>query len=170
MTIEEKLDLILAETKEQYGHLPINAHWEKICRLVTGGNGISTGNPDYKNDPFFNMLLKGLTDEKYIQEYTNKGENPPLTYNLATVKGLTFKGFKKTKKVNEGAKRREISEKIAIAFISIIATALVGFWFRPSEKISKQETLILPPIQIVHDTVFVSSISRETANDCKNGK
>lgn len=159
MTVEEKLDLILGEAKAQYGHLPVSAHWEKICRLVTDGNGISTGNPDYQNDPFFNMLLQGLTDEKYIQSYTNNTANPPITYNVATVKGLTFKGFNKTKKINDGAKQRESLQKIGIVLLSVIATALAGYLLKPAETVLKQETLVLPKIQIVHDTVVIKSPS-----------
>jgi hypothetical protein len=153
MTIEEKLDLILNEMKAHYGHLPVKENWVKICRLVTDGDGVSTGNPDYEKDPFFNMLLKGLTDEKYIERYINTGENPPLTYDVATVKGLTFEGFVKAKKIKDGAKRKETLEKIVIAVISVLATAFIGFLLRPAQTVLKPETIILPQIQIVHDTV-----------------
>ena len=172
MTIEEKLDLILNEAKDHYGHLPISANWERICRLVTDGNGITTGNPDYQNDPFFKMLVQGLTDEKYIQAYTNDTENPSLTYNVATVKGLTFKGFKKTKKINDGAKSKETMEKIVIALISVFVTAIFTYLLRPEPTVLKQETIVLPKTQIVHDTVVVKStiINSPGTTDTKDKK
>jgi hypothetical protein len=157
MTIEEKLDLILNEAKDQYGHLPISANWEKICRRVTDGNGITTGNPDYQKDPFFKMLVQGLTDEKYIQTYTNDTEIPALTYNVATVKGLTFIGFKKAKKINDGAKGKETKWRIGIALGVALVTVYFTWLLSPAQPVLKQETIVLPEIQIVHDTIVVKS-------------
>lgn len=92
LTIEEKLDLIFNEVKDHYGHHPIAENWERICRLVTDGDGVTTGNPDYKRDPFLSGLLQGLTDEGFVYRRLNFPAVADLTY-FATVKGLMFEGF-----------------------------------------------------------------------------
>jgi|GEM_PF-6834912 hypothetical protein len=91
MTIEEKLDLILNEIKDHFGHLPVDKNWERICRLVTDGNGVDTGNLDFRQDPQLQMHIKYLEDEGYIYKYTNVPSNS--IYYVATTKGRMFEGF-----------------------------------------------------------------------------
>jgi hypothetical protein len=91
LTIEQKLDLILNEIKDHFGHLPIRQNWEQICRLVTDGDGIATGNPDFENDPELKMHIKYLDDEGYVYKFTNSVAN--IDYYVATTKGLLFEGF-----------------------------------------------------------------------------
>lgn len=91
MTIEEKLDLILNEIKDHFGHLPIEKNWERISSLVTDGDGSTSGNSDYKKDPQLNMHIKYLDDERYVYKFNNTEEN--TEYYVATTKGLMFEGF-----------------------------------------------------------------------------
>lgn len=90
-TIEEKLDFFLNEIKDHFGHLPNDENWKRICRLVTDGDGMTTGNPDFKNDPQLKMHLKYLTDEGYVYKFSNVVDK--TEYYVATTKGLLFEGF-----------------------------------------------------------------------------
>lgn len=111
MTIEEKLDIILQECRHHFGHLPIDSNWERICRLVTDGNGIDTGNPDFKQDPQLNMHIKYLDDEGYIYKFTNLPANS--VYYVATTKGLLFEGFvnRKNRLQNENKRISELENQ-----------------------------------------------------------
>jgi len=110
MTIEEKLDLILNECKDHYGHLPEEKNWQRICRLVTDGDGSTTGNPDYKFDPVMLMLLRGLEKDGFIEWFNNTKANPAQEYWVASYKGMTFEGFAKRKE-NELISFKEVSGK-----------------------------------------------------------
>jgi len=119
MDIEAKLDLILNEIKDHYGHLPIDKNWERICRLVTDGNGVDTGNPDFHNDPILQSYLGRLNDENYIRKFQNANGDPP--YWVATVKGLKFIGF-----VNERNQNTTKNRTLRLTNFSLIFGGLAA--------------------------------------------
>jgi hypothetical protein len=125
LTHAEKLDLILNECKDHYGHLVIKENWQKICRLVTDGNGVDTGNDDYNNDPLLLAYLKALEDEGYIDKFNNKS----FIYYLATVKGLTFEGFKnreiRNRQEAEIQKRKSLTNFVLVLVASLGAGGLL---------------------------------------------
>lgn len=118
----EKLDIILNECKDHYGHFPIKENWQRICRLITDGDGVTTGNPDYENDPLLFAYITALIQEGYISKFNNKSY---INY-LATVKGLTFEGFQNqsTRNLQEVKNRKlQYLTNFLIVLIASVGTA-----------------------------------------------
>jgi hypothetical protein len=146
-----KLDKILELCRWRFGNHYLPGQWEEFAKQIAGSDS---------RNPLFIAFINELVEEKYI---TKAPEN--LEGYISTGKGLMFKGYAKTyiDKVRlEIAEKKERIFSRLITIGAVIVGALLTHFLtpKPPTPAPTTNTIVLPSIQIVHDTIRIHEGAR----------
>jgi hypothetical protein len=144
------LDKILDKCKERLSRHYENGEWERFSQLITGTSG------EILLSPLWQAYINELVGKDFIQIAYDKDGG--IDGYISTVKGLVFIGFVNAYIEEEQKPKRE-KKRFIINIVFIVASSLLSglitFYLTTYQLREPSKPVFLPPIQIIHDTVYL---------------